>query len=313
MEGVTDAPMRALLTERGGFTFCVAEFLRISQEVPPERVFWKHVPELTAGARTPSGVPVQIQLLGGDPEKLARAALVAVQAGASAVDLNFGCPAPIVNRHDGGASLLKFPERIHRIVSEIRSALPPHIPLSAKLRLGWDDPRAIHRNAEMAITAGAAWITIHGRTRMQGYKPPAFWGPIGEIRRRYTTPVVANGEIWTLEDFRRCQDETGCEHFMLGRGALADPCLPWQMARALGIAAPPAPTGTRDTVEWLPLLQRFAELSTCFADRPLYLQGRLKQWARMSHYRFPNTWYDTIKTLRTADQIFACLSAACSG
>src|SRR5579871_6047564 len=120
MEGVADAPMRTFLSERGGFTFCVAEFLRISQGVPGVRAFQKHVPELGHGALTPAGIPVQVQLLGGDPAKLARAALVAVRAGARGVDLNFGCPARTVNCHDGGATLLKYPERIREIVATVR-------------------------------------------------------------------------------------------------------------------------------------------------------------------------------------------------
>src|SRR4051812_19939854 len=101
MEGVTDAPMRALLCERGGFSHCVSEFLRISQEVPPSRVYLDHVPELARGCATADGTPVQIQLLGGNAGRLAEAAVRAWRLGAGAIDLNFGCPAPTVNRNDG--------------------------------------------------------------------------------------------------------------------------------------------------------------------------------------------------------------------
>ncbi|HET6343830.1 MAG TPA: tRNA-dihydrouridine synthase family protein [Myxococcota bacterium] len=306
MEGVTDAPMRQLMSERGAFSYCVTEFLRVSQDVPPRHLFLRHIPELGGGARTVAGLPVQVQLLGGDPEKMARAAQVAVEAGATAIDLNFGCPAPTVNRHDGGATLLKHPERLRAIVKAVRQALPLAVPVSAKLRLGWDDPGAIHGNAERAAEGGAAWITIHGRTRTQGYRPPAFWGPIGEVRRRLGIPVVANGEIWTVEDLLRCRDETGCQHFMLGRGALADPSLSTRAAQALGL---PVQTPDPGEVAWLPLLQRFAALSASFSDRPLYPVGRIKQWARMSHLRFPNRWYEAIKTLRTLDEILAAVAA----
>lgn len=110
MEGVTDAPMRTLLTEGGAFTHAVSEFLRISEGDLPGRVYLEHVPELKTNSKTPSGTPVIFQLLGGDPEKLSRAALTAVKLGAIGIDLNFGCPAPTVNRHDGGATLLKYPE-----------------------------------------------------------------------------------------------------------------------------------------------------------------------------------------------------------
>src|SRR5829696_787663 len=100
MEGVTDAPMRALQGEAGAFTFAVSEFLRIATGVPGPAVFHRHIPELLTGGRTPTGLPVQVQLLGGDAGKLAAAAVVAHEAGAWGIDLNFGCPAPTVNRHD---------------------------------------------------------------------------------------------------------------------------------------------------------------------------------------------------------------------
>lgn len=306
MEGVTDAPMRALLTAHGGLSFCVSEFLRISQEVPPARVFLEHVPELATRSRTVAGVSVQVQLLGGDSQRVARSARVAVEAGALAIDLNFGCPAPIVNKHDGGAALLKFPERIRQIVEETRKALPPSVPLSAKLRLGWDSPDAIHRNAESAAEGGVSWITIHGRTRMQGYTPPSYWGPIGEVQKRLGIPVVANGEIWTLDDFKRCRDETRCEHFMIGRGALADPMLQWRIARELGVSAP-EPVAEMSRAEWRELLAKFSELASEYSYRPGYVPCRIKQWAKMAQKRFPSDWYERIKTLKSVSEILAVM------
>src|SRR5579884_1862682 len=179
MEGVTDQPMRALLSELGGFAFCVADFLRVHSGVPGPRAVRDHVPELhNGGGRTPSGLPVQVQLLGGDPGRMAVAAVNAVAAGAEAIDLNFGCPAPLVNRHDGGASLLRDPCRLRAVVRAVRDAVPAWVPVSAKLRLGWDDPEDVHANAERAVEGGASWLTIHGRTKAQGYRPPASWGPI---------------------------------------------------------------------------------------------------------------------------------------
>lgn len=256
MEGVTDAPMRAVQTERGAFTYCVSEFLRISHADLPPRVFFRHLPELRQGCRTPAGTPVQLQLLGGDADRLARMALLGVQLGATAIDMNFGCPAPTVNRHDGGATLLKYPHRIREIIRALRDALPPHIPVSAKLRLGWDTTDPILENAEQAALGGASWITIHGRTRLAGYAPPIHWGPIGEVRRLlHPLPVIANGDIWTLEDFRRCREITGCEHYMLGRGALVDPNLAPNIAAELGLApASGKPFGTHPH-DWLPLFE----------------------------------------------------------
>lgn len=304
MDGVTDAPMRALLTERGGFSFCVSEFFRISQDVPYARTIAQQVPELKSGGLTASGVPVQVQFLGGDPDKIGEAALRACSVGAPAIDLNFGCPAPTVNRNDGGATLLKFPHRIRDIVAGVRKAVPKEVAVSAKLRLGWDQMDAIHQNADMAAQGGASWITIHGRTKIQGYTAPAYWGPIGEVRQRLNIPVVANGEIWSLDDFRRCRDETHCEHFMLGRGALADPSLVHHLAHELGLPAP-----VPQTIDWPAIFARFVVLCEPYADNPQYALCRIKQWLRMADYSHRLAWSAPLKRTQSLAEFFKSLSA----
>jgi len=310
MDGVTDAPMRALMSEIGGFTFCVTDFLRVSQSIPGLRAFRDHVPEAAGGCRTPAGLPVQVQLLGGDPDKLAQAAQVAVQVGAQAVDLNFGCPAPTVNRHDGGAMLLNHPARIQAIVKAVRAAVPREVPVSAKLRLGWDNPGAIHVNAECAAEGGAAWLTIHGRTRSQGYQPPAYWKPIGEVQARLGIPIVANGEIWTVEDLRRCRDETGCEHFMLGRGALACPTLARAAAWELGIhGAVPTRLFGRTPTEWQPLVTRFIEINGAMASSSTNTAMRVKQWLRIANHDGTMPWFDALKRCESPQGLLDQLGA----
>jgi tRNA-dihydrouridine synthase C len=302
MEGVTDAPMRALLTERPGFTHCVTEFLRISQIALPHKCYRRHAVELSRGSRTASGVPVIFQLLGGCPERLALSAQRAAEAGAIGIDLNFGCPAPTVNNHDGGAAILKDPCRVEAIVKAVREAVPAHVSVSAKVRLGWDDMSQIYENAERVARGGADWIAVHGRTKVQGYTPPAYWGPIGEIRKSLDIPVIANGEIWTIEDFRRCRDETGTEHFMLGRGALANPDLAAQVARELGILqAEPSPFPSTD--EWRKLIERFMDLSEPLSDNPSYSVRRVKQWMRFVANRndFPD--FDRVKRVELPAEV----------
>jgi tRNA-dihydrouridine synthase C len=254
--------------------------------------------------KTKAGTPVQVQLLGGDPDKLARSAVIAVKMGATAIDLNFGCPSPTVNHHDGGATLLKYPTRIREIIKTVRSVLPESIPVSAKLRLGWDNPRSIFLNTQMAVEGGAAWITIHGRTRLQGYIPPAFWEPIGEVQKNFEIPVVANGEIWTLDDFKRCREITGCEHFMLGRGALANPRLPLLIAHELGLGPPPPDL---EELPWNHLLFRFVQLAEGFSDRPGYIPSRLKHWTRLIDQKSPLPWYNSIKPLKQTEEILDCI------
>ncbi|MFM8312913.1 MAG: tRNA dihydrouridine synthase, partial [Deltaproteobacteria bacterium] len=225
MEGVTDWPVRVLLTRKGGFSHCVTEFIRISQEMLPDKVFLKAVPELQMGGRTPSGVPVQVQLLGGDPEKMAASACQAVALGALGIDINFGCPAPTVNRRDAGATLLKYPKRIYELIAKVREVVPAHIPVSAKLRLGWDTTDAIFENAVQVQKAGASWMTVHARTKIQGYAPPVHWNILREVKKTIDIPLVVNGDISSFEEYLKCKEATGAIHFMIGRGALANPHL----------------------------------------------------------------------------------------
>lgn len=309
MEGVTDEPMRELMTEIAPFTYCVSEFLRVSQEIPPARVFRDYVPELARGSRTASAVPVQVQILGGNAERLAATAALACELGSPGVDLNFGCPAPTVNRHDGGATLLKHPERIRAIVAAVRAAVPAHLPVSAKLRLGWEDPRDIHRNADEAAAGGASWITIHGRTRAVGYAPPIYWGPIGEVRRRLPIPVIANGDIRDIDDFRRCQEITGCIHFMIGRGALGNPPLARQIARELALpeAARFAPESDA-RLDWIALFARFAEIYRARGFREDAIVRRLKQWGSLGRRAGGFPMFDAVKTLATLPEMLTVLA-----
>ena len=142
MEGLLDHMLRDALTRVGGIDRCVSEFIRITDMLMPNRVFTRIVPELLSGSRTAAGVPVRPQLLGSDPACLADNAAAIAALKPDGIDLNFGCPAKVVNRHGGGASLLQDPELLHRIVAAVRRAVPAHIPVSAKMRLGYMDEAA---------------------------------------------------------------------------------------------------------------------------------------------------------------------------
>ncbi len=316
MEGITDAPMRATLSKVGGFTHLVSEFIRVSSSILPPRVFRREVPESDTGFKTGAGIPVQIQLLGGDPIRISESAASALSLGAPGIDLNFGCPAQTVNRNDGGATLLKYPARLEGIVSAVRAEVTRvagvEIPVSAKLRLGWDDPRAILENAKRAEAGGAAWITIHARTKLNGYQPPAYWEWIARAREVVSIPVVANGDIWTLDDFKKCREITGCEHFMIGRGALADPWLSLKLGKELGLVDQAAIVPERtDISAWLPLLRDFATHSAHYADRNMgitkedsrYCARRMKQWLRYSEIYWKTDWFTRTKKYEGLDQM----------
>ena len=307
MDGITDAPMRALQGALGGFSYAVTEFLRVSVSSLPASVFRKAAPELSNNGFTPTGLPVQIQILGGDPGRMALSAQAAVRAGAGGIDINFGCPAPTVNRHDGGASLLREPCRIREIVAAVRDAVPLEIPVSAKLRLGWNSIDAIHENAAMAAEGGASWLTIHARTKLQGYAPPVYWKPIGQVRRNLNIPIVANGDIWSIADFRQCQDETGCIHFMIGRSALACPGLPLQIAAELGLGE------SRPAKDWDELLHGLVEWSTYYGQTsPKYTVRRLKQWLKLASNFGDFPYFDAVKESETPEELFQRLASASS-
>jgi tRNA-dihydrouridine synthase C len=226
MEGVIDHTMRALLSELGGIDRCVTEFLRVSHELLPARVFHRICPELRSGGHTPSGVPVYLQILGGDARLVAENAARGAELGAPGIDLNFGCPAKTVNRSDGGSIILRELARVHRIVAATRAALPVATPLSVKIRLGFEDASAFLDIVAGVAEAGATELVVHARTRSDGYRPPAYWSHVARAREITRLPLVTNGEIWSVEDAQRARREGGSDDLMLGRGVLCRPDLP---------------------------------------------------------------------------------------
>ena len=272
MEGLLDFTLRDMLTRVGGVDRCVAEFIRVTGTLLPERVFYRVVPELRHGGCTPAGVPVRAQLMGSDPVCLAENAARLAGLGPAGIDLNFGCPAKTVNRHGGGAALLQDPELLARIVASVRRAVPASMPVSAKMRLGFDDDSRTMECAHAIVGAGADELVVHARTKADGYRPPAYWERIAPIRAAVSIPVIANGEVWSVADALRARELSGCDALMLGRGMVSDPGL------ALAIAADGR--GAQATVGWPelhPLLVRFWAL-VCGHIEPRARAGRLKQW-----------------------------------
>jgi tRNA-dihydrouridine synthase C len=296
MEGLLDFVLRDILTRVGGIDRCVSEFIRITDQLLPERVFTRIVPELHNGGRTFAGVPVRAQLLGSDPACMADNAARLASLGPEGIDLNFGCPANVVNRHGGGAALLKEPETIHTIVTAVRRAVPAHMPVSAKMRLGYlDDSRAVECALAIA-NGGANEMVVHARTKAQAYRPPAYWERIADIRAAVTIPVVANGEIWTVDDARRCKEISGCDMLMIGRGAVVDPGL----GLAIKASGNNAPTDAVTWAQLLPLVLDFWHIVSTRLDSKAQA-GRLKQWLNFLRRRFPEAEvaYQALKTINS--------------
>lgn len=309
MEGVVDHTMRDLLSGLGGLDRCVTEFMRVSEQLLPPRVFYRICPELRSDGRTANGVPVYLQLLGGRPTVVAENAARAAELGAPGIDLNFGCPAKSVNRSDGGSIILREPERVHAISAAVRSAVPGHIPVTVKIRLGYEDQSRFLDVVSGIADAGATELTIHARTKRHGYRPPAYWEEIARAREQVDLPIIANGEIWSPADALRCREITGCSDLMLGRGALCRPDLP-RLVRAAMSGHAEEPLAWHDV---LPLLQRFFRLTLDNYDHA-YAGNPLKQWLvyLRSYYPQAAILFEGIKRLRDPTELGAALAAPAS-
>ncbi len=300
MEGLLDHMLRDTLTQVGGVDRCVSEFIRITDQLLPRRVFTRIVPELRTGSRTRAGVPVRPQLLGSDPACLADNAARLAELHPAGIDLNFGCPAKTVNRHRGGAVLLDEPTLVHDIVSAVRRAVPAAIPVSAKMRLGNEDRSRMLECASAVERAGASELVIHARTKRDGYKPPAYWDQIAVVRQAVRVPVVANGEVWTVADARRCLAESGCDSLMLGRGMVANPGLALALrAELTGTSAP--------ALSWADLLVLMADffLQVRAKVAARHQAGRLKQWLHYlrRHYPEAEEAYQRVRVINAADEL----------
>jgi len=285
MEGLADVYLRRLITAQGGFDRVVSEFVRVVDQLLPDRVFYTVCPELREGGRTRSGTPVRVQLLGNHLDAMAANAQRAVELGSDGLDLNFGCPSKTVNRSQGGAILLREPETLYRVVRSVRQALPEGVTLSAKMRLGFEDTGLMFENAAAIEDGGADELTVHARTKVQGYAPPAHWHELGRLNEKLRIPLIANGDIWTVDDYLRCCAVTGTTDVMLGRGAIRTPDL------ARRIREP-----ERSSLNWHHYQDLLAEFWTeVRAQMPLrYCAGRLKQWVnhlRQTHPEAETFWH----------------------
>ncbi len=260
MEGVTEPCFRELVLARNGpddLGGVFTEFARVVDHPLPVAHLRRHL----GPARFPQ--PVGIQLMGSDLDALARSVEHAFAAGAPIVDLNFGCPAKGALRTCAGSALLRDPAAVERLVRCAADAAGAR-PVSAKIRAGYDDDRLLEDLARAAEQGGARLLTVHCRTRREGYRPEVDWTRLARAAAAVGIPVCGNGGARTRADLERMRRETGCAFAMAGQGALADP---WIFS---GRAASPAEAGA--------FLLEYAELLRArggFGERGV--AGRVKQ------------------------------------
>lgn len=241
MAGATDAVMRRLCAEYGAVC-TVSEMVSAKALTMGDR---KSVQLMRGGG---GSAPFGIQLFGAEPETMAEAARIVCDLRAKIpfdfIDLNMGCPAPKITGSGAGSALLKDPPLAGRIAKAVRDVVPGEIPVTVKLRIGWDAGRMTGvETAVRCADAGAALLTVHGRTRAEQYEPGIHADEIAKIRAAVPseTPVVANGDVISAESAQTLLAATGCDGVAVGRGAMGDPWLFARIAAALRGETPPAP------------------------------------------------------------------------
>ncbi len=243
MQEVTDLPFWRLMTRYGGADLYYTEYFRVTPTSRLDRTILASITE------NPTGRPAIAQLIGNDIPHLVRAARELAKYPVAAVDLNLGCPAPVVYRKCAGGGLLRDPARVDAILGALRGAL--EVPFTVKTRLGFDDPATFDRLLPIFARHGLDLLTIHGRTVSGGYRSEVDYAPIARAVRDLPCPVLANGNIYSPAKAADVLARTGARGLMIGRAAIRNPWLFEQIRRGLrGDPTPPLPTG-RDVLAYV--------------------------------------------------------------
>ena len=216
MDGISDPPFR-LITRRLGSAFSLSEFIN-TLDFSVQKHF-----QQSRFAFQPQERPFGIQLLDNDPQRMAESAVeIYAKYKPDFFDINLGCATARIASRGAGVGLMRTPEKVAQIFQLVSRAVP--VPLTAKMRLGWDDDSLNYREvAEIAVANGAQAITLHGRTGKMAYRGKARWEPIAELKACLPVPVIGNGDVTTPALARQMLTKTGCDAVMIGRGAKANP------------------------------------------------------------------------------------------
>jgi tRNA-dihydrouridine synthase B len=256
LAGVSDRPFRAICRSMGAsFTY--------TEMVSAHGLVHGTLQTESYLDRDPEEDPFAVQIFASEPEALAKGAEVAVRAGAGIIDVNMACPVKKVCGTGAGAALGRDPRRVEEAVRSIRALVS--VPVTVKIRAGWDDAEVnCVEVARAAEAGGAAAVALHGRTRAQMYSGKARWELVRAVKEAVGIPVLGSGDVWTAADALRMREETGCDAVLVARGACGNPWI-FRELRAAERGEPIPPPPTRD--EWVGTVLRHVELQIAHRSR----------------------------------------------
>ena len=292
MDGVSDLPFRSVCRELGS-AMSFTEFINaldILQGHPYVHLKYTYLPQER---------PIVFQIFDSDPQRILEAALRLQEFGPDIIDVNMGCSANDVSGRGAGAGLLREPQKIARIFSLLTRSL--HVPITGKIRLGWDEA---NRNylaiAHIIEDNGGAMVTVHGRTKTQGYRGLADWDAIAEIKHNLTIPVIGNGDVCCVADIQRMQMHTGCDGVMIGRAAVGNPWLFSRLDRQQVLI---------EQVRAL-MLRHLERMQSFFGPQRGLLQFRKHASRYLSPYSLPAETRNRLLTCIQADEFIGILGEA---
>lgn len=309
MAGVTDTVFRRVIRRLSGCGLIMTEF------TSSHGIVANHGASKPKARRTPFNYlyyepdehPIVAQLFGADPDTLADAARVVEDLGFDGVDMNFGCPVKKVVKCNGGSGLLRDLPIVERILKAVRAAVS--IPFTCKFRTGWDENSIVVRQmGRLAEDCGLQGVSLHGRTRQQGYAGQANWDRIGELKQAVSIPVVGNGDVFTPEDCVRMFARTGCDGVMIGRAASNNPWIFSQIAQFVETGSYDQPTEWQRSELLLEYFGMLRDEADKISSRPI---GKMKQFASYFTRGMANgaQLRKQVHRARSEDEVLDCVLA----